>query len=204
MATAVPSRAERTRQTRRKMLDSARELFVGQGFTETKGRLLIEVVETTAAGSSDPEPVPERPWFHQMLTATSGQRVLALLVEHGTAIYQRVSPLWPAVAAAAATDPEVAEYWQGIAVRRRRAEQTVVTRIAELGQLKHGLDLDPATDLVVVLAGHDPYRGLVLDAGWPISEYRGWLFTTLVHQLLDLQAPDPAATEGLSFHPWGA
>ena len=80
----------------------------------------------------------------------------------------------------------------------------MVTRIAELGELRPGLDTERATDLVVVLAGHDPYRGLVLDAGCPVSQYRGWLFTTPVHQLLDEREPDPAATSGLSFIPWGA
>lgn len=221
MTTDSSSRAERTRRTRRRMLDSARELFLEQGFAattvaqiatraevaeqtiyytfRTKGRLLIEVVETTAAGSNDPKPVPQRAWFQQMLAATSGQRVLALIVEHGTAIYERVATLWPAVTAAAAADHEVAEYWQGVAAGRRSGQRAMVTRIAELGELRPGLDVELATDIVVVLAGHDVYRGLVQDAHWPIPEYRAWLFTTLIRQLLDRQTPDPAATDDLSF-----
>ena len=217
MTTASPSRAEQTRRTRRRMLDSARELFLAQGFAattvaqiaagadvaeqtiyytfRTKGRLLIEVVETTAAGSDDPEPVPQRPWFQQMLHAPTGQRALALVVEHGTAIYERVAGLWPAVHAAAATDHDVAEYWHGVAAGRRSGERAMVTRIAELGELRSGLDIEAATDLVVVLAGHDIYRGLVQDAGWPVPAYRAWLFTTLVRQLLDQPSPDGDADE---------
>ena len=220
MTTTGPSRAEQTRRTRWRMLDSARALFLQQGFAattvaqiaaraevaeqtiyytfRTKGRLLIEVVEITAAGSDDPEPVPERAWFQQMLRATSGRRVLTMLVEHGTGIYERVAALWPAVTAAAATDHEVAEYWHGIAAGRRSAERAIVTRIAELDELRPGLDVASATDLVVVLAGHEVYRGLVEDAGWPVPQYRSWLFTTLVRQLLDEQAPDAAATDGLA------
>lgn len=212
MATVGLSRAERTRRTRRRMLNSAHELFLEKGFSETtvaqiadgaevaeqtiyytfrsKGRLLIEVVETTAAGESDPEPVPQRAWFQQMLAATSGQRVLTLVVENGTAIYERVAALWPAVNAAAATDPQVAEYWHGIAEGRRNGQRAMVSRIAELGELRAGLDVESATDIVMVLAGHDVYRGLVQEARWPVSKYRAWLFNTLVRQLLNRATPD--------------
>lgn len=214
-------RAERTHQTRRRMIDSARELFVAQGYSattvaqiataadvavqtvyytfKTKGRLLIEVVEVTAAGDDDPVPVPRRAWFQQMLSAPTAQRVLALTVEHGTAIYDRVAVLWPAVAAAAATDPDVDEYWGGVAANRRNAQRGIVTRVAELEELRPGLDIEPATDLVVVLAGHDVYRGLVQDARWSVVEYKAWLFTTLAQQLLDTPTFDPTATADLSF-----
>ena len=132
------SRSERARQTRRRMLGSARELFVAQGYTattmeriadeagvavqtlyysfRTKGQLLCEVVEATAAGEDDAVPVAQRPWMQEMLAATSGPRVLALTVEHGADIFVRAAPLWPAVAAATA-DPDVDRYWKHVAAR---------------------------------------------------------------------------------------
>lgn len=76
-------------------------------------------------------PVPQREWFRQMMAATSPQRVLALLVEHGTEIYQRVAHLWP-VLAAAVSDPDVARYWEGVATRRRNAQRNQVVRLADL------------------------------------------------------------------------
>src|SRR5688572_3063810 len=103
------SRSDRARQTRRRMLGSARDLFVAQGYTATtmeriadeagvavqtlyysfgtKGQLLCEVVEVTAAGEDDAVPVAQRPWMQEMLAATSGPRVLALTVEHGADIF---------------------------------------------------------------------------------------------------------------------
>ena len=95
-----------------------------------------------------------------MLAATSGQRVLALAVEHGADIFVRAAPLWPAVAAAAA-DPHVEHYWRGVAADRRAGQARMVARLAELGVLRDGLDPDRATDLVVVLFGHDVFTGLV-------------------------------------------
>ena len=144
----VASRAERALATRRRMLTSARDLFVQQGYAattveqiaadagvavqtvyytfRTKGLLLRELVEVTAAGEEPAAPVMERAWAREMLSATSAQRVLALAVEHGTAIYERVAALWPAVAASAASDPDVAGYWLGVGAGRRDGQRRMV------------------------------------------------------------------------------
>ena len=215
------TRAERARQTRRRMLDCARELFVTEGYAATtmeqiaraakvavqtlyytfrsKGQLLRELTEVTAAGEDDPLPVMERPWMREALSAPSAQRVLALVVEHGTDIYERVAPLWPAVRAAAAADPELGRYWDGVAAGRRAGQRQLVARVAELGALRVDLNVDRATDLVVVLMGHDVYGGLVRDAGWNLVAYKSWLFATLVRQLLRRPRLAPTAYADLSF-----
>ena len=204
------------------MLDSAHELFVTQGYAattmeriaeqagvavqtlyytfQTKGQLLCEVVDTTAAGEDDPLPVAQRSWMQEMLTATSGQRVLALGVEHGTDIFERAAPLWPAVTAAAA-DPRVQQYWRGVAANRRAGQGRMVARVDELGALRQGLDTDRATDLVVALFGHDVFRGLVMEAGWSIPDYKAWIFSTLVQQLMQRPRLAPTAFADLSYAP---
>ena len=144
-------------------------------------------------------PVPQRPWTMEMLSSTSGPRVLALGVEHGTTIYERVAGLWPAVRAAAAADPAVDQYWRGVAASRRNGQRAMVARIAELGCLRPHLDVEHATDLVAVLIGHDVYSGLVQEAGWPVPAYRGWLFSTLSEQLLRARRIDPTTISDLSF-----
>jgi AcrR family transcriptional regulator len=204
------------------MLTSARELFVTEGYAattmdriaedagvavqtlyytfRTKGQLLCEVVDVTAAGEEDPVPVARRAWTQDMLTATSGQRVLALGVEHGTDIFERAAPLWPAVTAATA-DPRVERWWQGVATKRRAGQGRMVARLDELGALRSGLDSRRATDLLVVLFGHDVFRGLVLDAGWSVSAYKAWLLPTLVQQLLKQPRLAPTAVADLSYAP---
>ncbi len=203
------------------MRDSAHDLFVSQGYADTtmkqiaagagvavqtvyytfktKGALLCEVMEVTAAGEDDPAPVSQRSWMRETMAATSQQRTIALAVEHATGIYERVAVLWPAINAAAAADPDVDDYWRGVAANRRTGQHALVARIAELGGLRSELDVDRATDLVVVLFGHDVYRGLVQDAGWTVPSYKAWLFTTLVQQLLGRRKPDTRAVRGLSF-----
>lgn len=215
-----PTRAERARQTRRRMLDSARQLFIAEGYAATtmeriaadagvavqtlyytfrsKGELLCEVVEVTAAGEEDAAPVGQRTWWQEMLTATSGQRVLALAVEHGADIYVRAAPLWPTVTAAAG-DPRVEEYWRTVAANRRAGQGRLVARLAELGALRDGLDPDQAADIVIALFGHDVFGSLVTDAGWTVPKYKAWLFTTLVHQVLQEPTLASPAFADLSF-----
>lgn len=214
------NRAERTLATRRRMLAAARELFVDQGYAattveqiaaaagvavqtvyytfRTKGSLLREVVNATAAGE-DQAPTMERAWALEMLSAATAQRVLALAVEHGTAIYERVAALWPAVTAAGAADPDVATYWSSVGAARRDGQRRMVAHIVELDALRPGLDAERATDLVVALLGHDIYRTLVIDAEWSLATFRAWLFTTIVQQLLGPVELDAHATADLSY-----
>lgn len=203
---SLSKRAKRALETRRRMRNSAHELFVSQGYPgttmaeiadlagvavqtlyytfQTKGKLLIEVIEVVAAGEDDVVPVPERPWFREMMSTPDPQRVLALMVEHGTAIYERVAHLWPVITTAMA-DPDVAVYWDGVGAGRRQAQQHQAARLDEIGGLKPELTVERAADLLVLLAGHAPYRTLIEEAGWPVLDYKAWLFTTLVTQLLE-------------------
>ena len=216
-----PTRTDRAALTRQRILDCAAELFVTEGYAattmehiaresgvavqtlyytfRTKGQLLCKVVEVTAAGVEDPAPVEQRTWTQQMMTATSGQRVLALGVEHGADIYVRAAPLWPAINAAAAADPQVEHYWRGVAANRRIGQARMVDQLAKLDALRTGLEPDKATDLVVVLFGHDVFRGLVGEAGWSVVEYKAWLFASLVQQLLQRQRLAQRAFSDLSY-----
>ncbi len=203
------------------MLESAKELFVAQGFGattmgqiaaaagvavqtmyytfKTKGQLLIEVIEVSAAGGDEPVAPPLRAWVREMLAASSAPRVLALGVENGTGIYERVAGLWPAVDAAAAVDSAVHDYWRGVIANRRGGQRGMVARVAELGALRRTLDVERATDLAAVLTGPDVYRDLVQEARWPVPVYKAWLFTTLIQQLLEDGSIDTEVADDLSF-----
>ena len=217
---AATTRAERARLTRRRMLDSAGELFIRDGYAETtmdriadhagvavqtlyytfrsKGQLLCELVEVTAAGDEGAGPVVQRAWVGEMLAPTSGHRLLALAVEHGADIFVRAAPLWPAVAAAV-SDPHVDRYWAGVAAGRRAGQARMVARLDELGALRPGLDPDRATDVVVTIVGHDVFTNLVTRAHWSVPEYKAWLLTTLAQQLLRRPRLAPSAYADLSY-----
>ncbi len=77
----------------------------------------------------------------------------------------------------------------------------MVARVDELGALRQGLDTDRATDLVVVLFGHAVFQGLVIEAGWSVPDYKAWIFSTLVQQLMQRPRLAPTAFADLSYGP---
>ena len=204
------------------MLDTARDLFVSEGYPATtmeriaaragvavqtlyytfgtKAQLLCEVMEGTAAGEPDPAPVARRAWMTEAMTTQSGHRALALSLEHGTDIFQRAAPLWPALWAASAIDAYVAEYWQRVAMHRRDGMGRLVARLADVDAIQKDINQETATDLMFVLVSHDTYRGLVQQSGWTLPAYKAWLFTTLTQQLIRPGTVPPHATSDLSFH----
>ncbi|CAN5233486.1 TetR/AcrR family transcriptional regulator [soil metagenome] len=217
-----PSRADRARATRRRIIETATRLFTTDGYASTtteriaaqaevavqtvyytfgtKGQLLCEAMEFAGAGEHDPLQVSQRPWMLEALTVPSPHRALALSVEHGVDIYERAAPLWPAVNAAAVTDPAVEKYWGSVTRARRAGMGRLVARIAELDGLGKGLDVETATDIMFVLNGHGTFQGLMIEADWTLPTYKAWLYSTLGEQLLAPGHPDPsAATQDLTF-----
>ncbi len=203
------------------MLDAARDLFVSEGYPattmgmiaaqagvavqtlyytfRTKAQMLCEVMEVSAAGEIDPVPVDRRPWMAEAMATPSAHRALALSMEHGTDIFERAAPLWPAMWAASAIDPYVEQYWQRVATARRTGMGRLAARLADLGALRDDITPEKATDLLFVLVSHETFRGLVQQAGWTLPAYKAWLFATLVHQLIRPGKVPRTATAGLSF-----
>lgn len=230
MTQVKPLRATKRRQqalaTRRRIADSAYELFCEYGYAattvdmiaraagvalqtvhyvfRTKGALLQEVVEVAAAGTQDPAPVMERSWFREALSVSDGRRSIALGVEHGVDIYVRVAPLNHAIHAAASIEPELEAYLRSIRTARRRGMSQLITVLAANEQLHPSLSVERATDLMFALHSHETYLGLVHDAQWPLEEYKAWLYETLCEQLLAGETRSgPSAvsvTQDLTFH----
>jgi TetR/AcrR family transcriptional regulator, regulator of autoinduction and epiphytic fitness len=214
-------RAERARDTRLRILASARVLFVERGYPtttmsdiasaagvavqtvyysfKTKSLLLRDVVELAGAGRPDEPPVPDRQWMREVLAQSSGDRALALAVEHGVDIYARTAPLWPALYAAAVTDPDVETYFRSLAANRRAGMLQLVRRLQEIGYLRSEFPADRAADIVFTLFSHETYLALTRDADWSVEQYKAWLWRTLVTQLSDADASATDAVRGLSF-----
>ena len=214
-------RADRARATRRRIIEEAGRLFEADGYAATtmervagdagvavqtlyytfgtKGQLLCETMEFAAAGTHDPVPVQQRAWMTEALGEQSAARSLALAIEHGTDVYQRAAPLWPAVNAAAVTDPVVAEYWDGVAAGRRAGMQRLVSHLEALVGLRGGLDVETATDIMFVVNSHATFQELVIRSGWELPRFKTWLYTSLAQQLIPEDDRDPTATRGLSY-----
>jgi AcrR family transcriptional regulator len=133
---AVKSKqADRARETRRRIVAAARDLFIEQGYGATsltqvaeragvavqtiyfvfgnKRTLLKALVDTSVAGDDEPIPAMDRAWFREALEAPTAKEQLRRHV-HGTRlILDRTAPITKVTEVAIATEPEVAAMWQG-------------------------------------------------------------------------------------------
>ena len=201
-----PTRRERAEATRRRIIDAALLRFQGPGYAattmetiaadagvavqtvyfafHTKAELLLAALKVAGGEQGGPEEPIERAWFGQVMAATSGTRRLALIVEYGNEIYRGVSPLMPAVRAAASVDPGVDEAWHALERRRRDGMRQVIETFARGGELRPGLEPSLALDLLFGVHRWETYQAFTEECGWPIERYKAWQFATLARQLL--------------------
>ncbi|WP_017584694.1 TetR/AcrR family transcriptional regulator [Nocardiopsis ganjiahuensis] len=199
-------RAERSRRTREKITRAARELFVAQGYGATslqevaerasvavqtvyfvfrnKRALFKEVVDTSVAGDAEPVATMDREWFRDACAAPSAEEQLRAHVRGSGEVLQRVAPIVPVIAAAAATDPEIAAQWPGgeedprLTVQRAAAEALVAKPGA-----RPDVSVDTAADLLYGVLSPELYLVFVRDRGWSPDRWQEWAHTTLREQL---------------------
>jgi TetR/AcrR family transcriptional regulator, regulator of autoinduction and epiphytic fitness len=223
-STVRTSRRERAKATRLGILASAGQLIVERGYPQTtmddvaaaagvavqtvyytfktKSLLLREIIELTRAGEPDQPLVPVRVWMHEAVTAESGDRALAVAVEHGVDIYTRIAPLWPALQAASANDPDIRDYFAAVVADRRAGMRQVVHHLDELGYLRPEVSPEQGSDVVTALFSPETYLAFTRDAHWPIERFKAWLWDILRSQLSGQTEQTLLAVEGLSFASW--
>lgn len=202
-------RAERSRRTREKVVEAARELFVARGYGATslqevaerasvsvqtvyfvfhnKRTLFKEVVDASIAGDTEPVATMDRAWFRDAAAAPTAQEQLSAHVRGTGDVLHRVAPIVPVIAAAAATDPQIAAQWPDdeedprLIVQRAAAEALVAKPGA-----RPDVSADTAADLLYGVLSPELYLVFVRDRGWSPQRWREWAFTTLRAQLCDV------------------
>jgi AcrR family transcriptional regulator len=207
---APPSRRDRARATRLRVIHAAQKVFTGHGYAgarmidiaaeagvavqtvyftfHTKAELLQACYELAVLGEDGPRPPPAQAWYAAMLEATDGRAALRHFAEGNSAIAARVA-LLDDVVRAAAHEPDAAQVRAHNERLRRDGYTRVVGHLA--GRFRLRADLDPASavDILLTLAGPATYRCLVADYGWPHDRFVEWLAATLSQQLLPAAQP---------------
>ena len=200
-----PTRRERARRTRERMIQSAQELLVERGYAgttmadiaaranvavqtlyfsfHTKPELLSACFEAAVFGDDSPAPPPEQGWHRSMLDASTGPAAMRHFAEGNTDIVRRVVGL-DEVLRSAVHEPEVLEVKERHEHLRREGYGRVVEHLDQKFGLLSVLDRGTATDLLLSFGSPGPYRTLVIDCGWRHEHFVDWLAGTLVQQLL--------------------
>ena len=198
-------RAEKAQETRRRIIEAARELFVADGYGATnlqdvadragvavqtiyftfgnKRALLKELVDVTIAGDSEPVATMDRPWFTDAVAAGTAGEMLAAYVPGSSAVLARVSPIMRVLEAAVANDPEVAALWPQDEDLRYVVQRAAADALVTKPGARDGLKADEAADLLYGILSPELYLLFVRDRGWSHDRWVKWAGQTLRTQL---------------------
>ncbi len=200
------NRLEQARQTRRRVLDAARRLFVRDGYSSTtihalaeeasvavqtiyaafgaKRQVLKELFDTSVVGDDEQVALIERPEWRAWEEAADAGRQLELFARAQRAINERTAEVMQVLRAAAASDPEIAEMHVEAENARYADQARLADLLAHRGNLRPGVSTRRAADIIWTLAGPGPYTDLTRACGWSSEEYQEWLTAQLSAALL--------------------
>lgn len=192
-------------QTRGRMLEAARELFVRNGYGATtlkeiadragvavqtiyftfgnKRVLLKELVDVAIAGDLEPVATMDRPWFQDALAATTAESHLRLHVRGTREILERVAPIVEMLRAAASADPALAGEWDGDVDPRFAVHLEAARSLMTKPGARAGVTAGHAADLLFGVLSPELYQVFVRDRGWSPGQWEDWAADTLVSQL---------------------
>jgi AcrR family transcriptional regulator len=187
-------REQRSVETRRSVVEAARELFVAKGWAATgmrdvaaaagvaletvyshfssKGGVLRAVADAAVVGDDEPVALAERPEFVAMGEGPRSARIRAA-AELVTGVQVRTAAVAELLRQAAPHDQEIAEMLHSARERQRRdvatAFELIVGRAPE----------PPERDGVWAVVSPEVYLLLVRESRWSPEQYEGWLSETL-------------------------
>jgi AcrR family transcriptional regulator len=200
------SRQAQSEQTRRRILDAARDLLVTKGYRATtiaeiarnadvhvdtlyalvgrKPEILRELIEMAISGTGRPLAPEERDYVQRMQAEAGPARQLEIYAGAIAAIQARMAPLFLALRDAASTEPEARQVWHEISERRAANMRRLVAALGDRA-LRPGLGLDEAADIVWATASSEMYTLLADERGWTLEHYEDWLADTWCRLLLE-------------------
>ena len=210
--TDTPSRAQKTAATRARVIESARALFVTQGYAVTttrevaaragvtertlfnvvasKSDLLREVLKTYVF-TGDYGPLLERRDFAPVLAASTVDVFLTRYSQWVAALHASTSPIAEMTRAAAPVHPGAAEAWAWGNAQQVIDLDNLARALDVRGWLRPGLSRREVGRSFAVLSGHETYWRLVVEQGWSAASYRRWLRRHCAADLIADPAPSP-------------
>jgi len=196
-----PRRAAQARQTRQRIVDAARRLWVQRGFGSTtieaiaseaqvsvqtiygafgsKAAILIALLGQLEAAAGGDTLLAE-------LRAAAGARAqLTIIARFNRRLFEAGADVVAIALGSVATDPDVAAWAAEGDRRRRQGQAQLVGGWQATGALKPGLGTSEAADVLYTLTSPEVYLLLVRTSGWEPERYESWIDETLARILLE-------------------
>jgi AcrR family transcriptional regulator len=196
-----PLRTDQAQQTRRKVLESARRLFVDRGYAGTtvaavadhagvspetiylslggKRGLLEGVMDITGPHDSAAD---DDEWWKMVGELPSASARLDKMVEYSCRILARTRPIHAIIRGAADKEAFAADLGRRL-LSERLANQIERIRRYLADQLRPGLSFRAAGERYCALASPELYHLLTVELGWSAEQHRQWV-TQLLHSEL--------------------
>jgi AcrR family transcriptional regulator len=206
MTSGKGSRAEKARQTRRRILEAARDLFLADGYGQTtlqaiadragvavqtiyftfgnKRTVLKELGDMVVAGDDLPIPTMERPWFQEALAARTADEQILALAQGARAILDRIAPIARVLRTATVLDPEIAELWNKGNDPRYVVYAEAARVLVDKPDARTDVSAAEAADVLFALLSPELYLLLVCDRGWAPDRWQDWAYKAARVQLL--------------------
>jgi AcrR family transcriptional regulator len=201
-----PLREQSARRTRTQIRDAAARLFVRQGYVGTTMRqiaeeaevserttylafpskldLFLEVIGVATAGDDRPVPMAERPEFEAALSERDGKKTLELGISWISNLLERAGPLVMAACESAGADEALREAAMEGERARARDLSLIAKALQAHGALHPDLNVEEATDVLLVLVSPQAHQMLRRDRRRSIARYRSTVLKVLERALL--------------------
>lgn len=200
------NRERQAEETRRRIVDAAARLFVRDGYAPTsiaaiaeeagvavptvyaslrsKANVLRAVVALNVRGDGGDAPLSAREEWTALDEIEDPRERLAAFARLHTRISEREGPVFAQLEAAAGSDPEATLLLAEHDAMRHETQSRIAATLRRRKELRRGLTVAKAADVIWVLAGERTYLQLVGGRGWSSREYERWLAEQLAAALL--------------------
>lgn len=201
-------RAAQAEQTRARVVDAARSLFVDRGYVGTtletvaehsgvslptvyrlfrsKRGILDAILQTSGIGEDEATPLLELDEVRDLLQDPDGRSMLRRAAAIAAQILAHEAPMQEVLQSAASLDPDASD---ALATHMRQRFEGlpawVARALADHGALRPSLDEGDAVDILYTLMSPDTFRVFTVERGWSADRYARWVGEALGAVLLD-------------------
>ena len=198
-------RVEQARDTRHRILEAAKELFLERGYAGTtvdavasaaqvspetiygsiggKRGLLEGVIDMTILGSGEPVPVDQQPAFRAVGELPTPRKRLRAFVDACCATLARTSPVHAVIRGAADREPFASALRERL-LRERLTNNKILLRRYVGDALRPGLTQKQASERFCALSSPELFHLLTIELGWTVRQVTNWLGDLAESELL--------------------
>ena len=141
-----------------------------------KSALLKQVYDVALVGDDEPVPLADRPAVRALYAQTDPREFLYGYARLGRELMDRLGTFILVLAAgAAAGDEDLVAHLATTDAERLTGTEMAARRIAELGALRDGLDVERARDSLWTLNSVGVWELLTQRRGWSSEQYERWV-----------------------------